>query len=582
MNRYQSSGRRIATEWKVAAGLSGVLIYFFLQSHHGLRTYFNGDDVMNLVTLHGYWRWPWWKNALDALLVVTPTYRPMGDMFYRSLYSVFGFDPLPFRAACYALMLLNLGLFFRLGFLLSRSRESALLSTLIFSFHAALNELYLSTGTVYDILCVCFTLAALTYYARIRRSSRELRVRDIVILLLLYGGALDSKEMAVSLPLALVLYEVALAPFVPPVRLWRRAWPVLLAGALTMAFLAAKIPALSDNPNYRPRLSFAYLLNNASHYVSTLVFRDPLGTAWLSALTVLAAIVCVAARRPAALFGLGYGFVALLPIVAVPARDGFVLYLPMVGFALFAGDSIAAARQAAQRFLPFGARRPFWISISQAGLFAALTGALFVIHARHWHDPSQDAGREDNVMRETVRIMRAAHPTLPAGTRLLFLDDPLPKNQFDLLMLVQAAYHDPSLWVERQRNSGTPIDPVAYAIFDTLVSLRDGKWSEQRVPPIRWEEPGETVTFTPGTAHRGQSVQIRVGSHANAALDIEYETTWRYSQTHGVALKWVTLNADGFATIPLGRSLEPQSIKITAVRLSGDVWRKAQGGFVIR
>src|ERR1700733_399883 len=192
----RSLGRRILEDWKVIAGLSGILIYFLLLSHRGLSTYFTGDDVMNLVAMHGYWRWPWWRNAIEALVVVTQTYRPMGDVFYRSLYSVFGFHPLPFRAACYALMVLNLGLFFRLALLLSRSREAALFSTLFFSFHAAFGDLYLSTGTVYDILCVSFTLGAFVSYASVRGAGRELQAKHIVILLLLYGGALDSKEMA--------------------------------------------------------------------------------------------------------------------------------------------------------------------------------------------------------------------------------------------------------------------------------------------------------------------------------------------------------------------------------------------------
>src|SRR5580658_4812929 len=241
-------GRRILKGWKLAAGLSGILIYFLVLSHRGLSTYFTGDDVMNLVAMHGYWRWPWWRNALEALVVVTQTYRPMGDVFYRSLYSVFGFHALPFRAACYALMVLNLGLFFRFALLLSRSREAALFSTLFFSFHAALGDLYLSTGTVYDILCVSFTLAAFVSYASVRSTGRELQAKHIVILLLLYGGALDSKEMAASLPIGLVLCEVILARRLRLQRAWRRALPVLLVGVLTLAVLVVKVPALADNP----------------------------------------------------------------------------------------------------------------------------------------------------------------------------------------------------------------------------------------------------------------------------------------------------------------------------------------------
>ena len=579
----RSLGRRILEDWKVIAGLSGILIYFLLLSHRGLSTYFTGDDVMNLVAMHGYWRWPWWRNAIEALVVVTQTYRPMGDVFYRSLYSVFGFHPLPFRAACYALMVLNLGLFFRLALLLSRSREAALFSTLFFSFHAAFGDLYLSTGTVYDILCVSFTLGAFVSYASVRGAGRELQAKHIVILLLLYGGALDSKEMAASLPIGLVLYEVILARQLQLRRLWRRALPVLLTGVLTLAVMAVKVPALSDNPLYRSKYSPAYLLSNVSHYVGMLVFREHFfGPDWLIVLAVVAALVCVAARKPVALFGLCYGFAALLPVVTVPARGGFVLYLPLVGFALFAGEMFAAAIGAARRVLPAAAKTPFWTRFSQACVFVTVGAGLFVIHSRHWHEQSLYAGPEEAAMRETVRILRAAHPTLPAGTRLLFLDDPLPKYRATLPVLIQAAYHDPSLCVERQNNYATPIDPAEYAIFDYLVSIRDGQWEEQRVPPIRWEGPEIQVTFTPSTVEPGRPIQMRVGNYADAAVDIEYRTTRRFSKDNGVALRWTHLNSQGIATIPLPLLEDPATVQITAVRVSGDVWRKAHGGFVIR
>jgi hypothetical protein len=578
-----SSGRRISKHWKTAAGLSGVLVYFFVLSHHGLGAYFTGDDVMNLVGMHGYWRWPWWRNALEALMVVTPVYRPMGDVFYRLLYGVFGFNPLPFRAASYALMVLNLGLFFRFALLVSRSREAALLGTLVFSFHAALSDLYLSTGTVYDILCVTFTLAAFVTYASVHTAGRELQAKHIVILLLLYGGALDSKEMAASLPVGLVLYEVILVRRITLLRLWRRALPVLLVGILTVAVLAVKIPALSDNPLYRPQHSPSYVLSNASQYVSLLLFRDqPLGPFWLIVLALVSAIACLAARRPVALFGLCYGFTALLPLVTVPSRGGFVLYLPLVGFALFFGDLLAAAAKAVRRFLPSGARTPFWTTFSQAALFVALAAGLYVIQSRHWRVQSANAEPLDTAMRETVRLIRAAHPTLPAGTRLLFLDDPLPKYQPALVFLIQAAYHDPSLGVERQNNVATPIDPAEYAIFDYLVSIHDGKWQEQRLPPIRWQGPEVPVTFIPSTVEPGRAIQVRVGNYSDAAVDIEYRTTRRFSHDNGVALRWTNLNTDGIATIQLPLLEEPASVEITAVRVNGDPWRKAHGGFIIR
>lgn len=569
---------RASAEYKAFAGVGAILIYFFLLSHRGLRTYFDGFDAINLVSFHGYWRWPWWWNFTKTLVVVTPAYRPMGDVFYRLFYGLFGFHALPFRVACYALLVLNLILFFRLALILVRCRWAALLCSLVFSFHAPLGGLYLSTGTVYDILCVCFTLAALIRYASVRSSGRELGGGDIGILLLLCGGALDSKEMAASLPLALILYEILVVRQGLSGRLLRRALPVILTGLLTVVALAAKIPTLLKDAAFHSQFSPSYVLSSYRYYLGLLVFRArPAELAWLIVAAVLAAAACLAARRRVALFGLCYGLASLLPVAGVAGRDGYVLYLPLVGFALFAGDLLAAVTEAIGRAVPIRASRSFWV---QAGFFAIVAICLFVIQSRDWHDRVQAREREDAAVRETVRMLRAWHPTLPAGARLFLLDDPMPDG-FPVQLLIQAAYHDPSLCAERQKNFATPIDAKDYAVFDYVVSIEGGKLEARRLAPIRWQGPAVPVEFKPLPVAPGQPIQMRVGTYASAAVDIEYRSTWRFSGYTGIALRWATLNGDGVATIPISGLQDPVAVEISAVRVSGDVWRKAHGGFVV-
>ena len=84
----------------------------------------------------------------------SPSYRPLGGIFYRPLFAGFGLNPLPFRIACFTLLILNLGLAWWLARLLTHSTEIAALSTLLGAFHPRLVDLYWSTGTIYDILCL--------------------------------------------------------------------------------------------------------------------------------------------------------------------------------------------------------------------------------------------------------------------------------------------------------------------------------------------------------------------------------------------------------------------------------------------
>lgn len=99
---------------------------------------------------------------------------------------------------------------------------------------------------------------------------------------------------------------------------------------------------------------------------------------------------------------------------------------------------------------------------------------------------------------------------------------------------------------------------------------------------IRLQGPAVPVTFIPNTVERGQPIQLRVGTYSDAAVDIEFQTTYRFVKINGVALRWASLNTNGVATIPMPRLQDPATIQIAAVRVSGDVWRKARGGFVIR
>ena len=127
---------------KIGCAFLLILGYFLLLSFDGLRAYFTSDDGMNLIKMHGCFTEPLWHLVLQALAVCTPAYRPLGGLFYRVIYAFFHFDPLPFRVACYWILVLNIVL---AGFLLrclSVLWELAAVGTLLFSYHAMLIELF--------------------------------------------------------------------------------------------------------------------------------------------------------------------------------------------------------------------------------------------------------------------------------------------------------------------------------------------------------------------------------------------------------------------------------------------------------
>jgi hypothetical protein len=187
-----------------AAGAAALLAYFCYFSWDAVRVRFAPDDLMNI---DYYWR----LGPLSLLrLFFEPWrggYRPMAGFFYMPLLHFFGLNPAPYHLVMLALLLANVYLLYRFARVLGCPEEAAFLAAFAGCYHAGLNGLYYNTSFIYDVLCCFFYLAAFDYYAGIRSRGERLKARQIAIFLALFMCALNSKEMAVTLPLVLIAYE---------------------------------------------------------------------------------------------------------------------------------------------------------------------------------------------------------------------------------------------------------------------------------------------------------------------------------------------------------------------------------------
>src|SRR3954464_13895084 len=103
----QARGVPGKSRWAALAAAAVVLAYYFLFTWKSLGLNFDQDDMMNLYLA-------WTKPLPDLLqanvLFWTDPLRPLGALFYRAMFAAVGFNPLPFRVACLAIGLVNLGL----------------------------------------------------------------------------------------------------------------------------------------------------------------------------------------------------------------------------------------------------------------------------------------------------------------------------------------------------------------------------------------------------------------------------------------------------------------------------------------
>ena len=126
------------------------------------------------------------------------------------LYHCFGLNPRPYHIAQISILAASIPMLYYLTRSLSSSRSVAFLAVLAFCYHVNLISLVFVDSFSYDVLCGFFYFAGLTYYIHFRDA--EVRPFQLIAFLALYICALDFKEMAVTLPVIVLIYEVLRSP----------------------------------------------------------------------------------------------------------------------------------------------------------------------------------------------------------------------------------------------------------------------------------------------------------------------------------------------------------------------------------
>jgi len=235
--------------------------YFAYFSWSGLEAHFAPDDVMNI---HVYWFPTPWRVLLSQFTVWQGVYRPMGAAFYLPLLYCFGWNPVPYHIAQSTIILAAVFLVYHFARTLDCSESVAAVAAIIVSYHAGLSNLYFNTSFVYDVLCGFFCLATFVYYLRVS----EWKPRNLAVFLLLFLCALNSKEMAATLPPLLLIYEWLYHHRLnrPPIA------PIAAATLLTLAFAYGRLfaPPFDDHA----RLLFcATGLVSPQHKLNGILFR---------------------------------------------------------------------------------------------------------------------------------------------------------------------------------------------------------------------------------------------------------------------------------------------------------------------
>ena len=446
-----------------AAAALALTIFFLSVSWRAVYVHFSPDEMMNI---YRCWAPGAWKITCANILFWRKITRPMGGLYYLPLFQVFGFNPWPYAVARLAILLFVSMLFVRLATRLTGSLTAATLAAMVVTYHPELVSLTHSGSFIYDIFCAGFYFGALLFYLRCRDSGLRLTFRQSCAFLALYICALDSKEMAVSLPVLVCAYELLEAScgtgsiHTIARRFLAHVWTPAAGVAITAVFIACKTygsGGLAQIEAYRPVFTWTRFAESSQRFLNA-IFCTTLFRTW-SVLAVLVLLLYVGIRKRERRLLLLLVWVAATPVPLnfIPPHGPGCIYIPLAGWSMI----VAMACEAIARRI---AREPLFawlpestavVSILAAALFY-YTGVIGLRHDKMARAYFEDGEKTWNVIEQFRNL--PFHP--PHGSRIAFLNDPFPED-WSTFFIAELCWKDRSLQVFLQNQQHLPASELA-------------------------------------------------------------------------------------------------------------------------
>jgi tetratricopeptide (TPR) repeat protein len=343
------------------------------------------------------------------------TYRPVATLSYYLLYAFSDVNPFGYRLFSFALHIFNVILAYLLVDAFSGNKRVAVIAGLLFACHPVNAEAVNGISYNEDLLAAFFFFLAVLFYMRLQPAAPRPGYIFFMLSLLFFLLGLLSKEMAITLPATLVLYDIILREPVSGKISLKRVLAVLqdrkyfYAGYLGVSFFYLWVRffvlynpeevetqiwgRLIDRIVYLPVIFLKYIklslfpfpLNADYVFSYPTRFLDPLP---LISLFVVLGLVFYSffalKNQKAVAFGIGWFFMTLFPVYNLiqiynPFAERY-LYIPLLGFCLVIAIFLEALLSR--------------ISVSRAGILrifvvACVVGAYSLItinRNRDWKD----------------------------------------------------------------------------------------------------------------------------------------------------------------------------------------------------
>jgi len=138
------------------------------------------------------------------------SYRPLATLSYYLIYAIVGLNPFGYHLFSVILHLANVVLVYLLVHLIRKDRVTALIAGLLFACHPALTEAVNCIAYNEDLLAAFFYLLAFLFCLKSSTNGLKSDKKNYVLSLLFFLLGLLSKEMAITLPAIIVLYDLSI------------------------------------------------------------------------------------------------------------------------------------------------------------------------------------------------------------------------------------------------------------------------------------------------------------------------------------------------------------------------------------